>query len=203
MVMRGLGRGIGRGIMGHDSDLFKRESGSPEILLLSEIVKREGTVSDGDVVVAVGTSWLAIFRALQNNPNLLFAFSKHPRQFEEFIAAAYDTAGWDEVILTPRSGDRGRDVIATKRGFGSVRFLDQTKAYSPGHLVSHDNIRAMLGVLQTDSNSSKGVITTTSDFQPTIRSSPEFQRFMPHRIELKNGTELLQWLREIAAKEQK
>lgn len=189
--------------MGHDSDLFRRRRGSPEVLLLSEIVKREGTVSDGDIVVAVSTSWLEIFHALQKDPNLLLSFSKHPRKFEEFIAAAYDRAGWDEVILTPRSGDRGRDVIATKRGFGSVRFLDQTKAYSPGHLVSHDDIRTMLGVLQTDSNSSKGVITTTSDFQPTIRSSPEFEKFMPHRIELKNGKELLQWLREITAKEQK
>jgi restriction system protein len=203
MMMRGVGRGIGRGIMGHDSDLFRRRRGTPEVLLLSEIVKREGTVSDGDVVVAVGTSWLAILSALQNDPNLLFSFSEHPRQFEEFIAAAYDRAGWDEVILTPRSGDRGRDVIAIKRGFGSVRFLDQTKAYSPGHLVSHDDIRAMLGVLQTDSNSSKGVITTTSDFQPTIRSSPEFEKFMPHRIELKNGIELLRWLREITDGNQK
>jgi restriction system protein len=89
-------------------------------------------------------------------------------------------------------------VIATKKGFGSIRFLEQIKAYSPNYLVTHDDVRAMLGVLSTDANASKGLITTTSDFQPTIRSSPEFLRFIPHRLELKNGEELQLWLDKIA-----
>jgi hypothetical protein len=56
----------------------------------------------------------------------------------------------------------------------------------------------MVGVLQTDPNSSKGLITTTSDFEPGILKSDEFKLFMPHRLELKNGTLLIEWLREIA-----
>jgi restriction system protein len=125
-------------------------------------------------------------------------FAQHPREFEEFIAGAYSTAGWDEVILTPRSRDRGRDVIAVKRGFGSIRFLEQTKAYSPGHLVTHDDVHAMLGVLATEPNASKGLITTTSDFQPEVRKREDLRLSMPHRLELKSGTELVTWLSSVA-----
>ena len=49
---------------------------------------------------------------------------------EEIIAAAYDKAGFDDVILAPRPGDYGTDIIAIKKGFGSVRFIEQVKAYS-------------------------------------------------------------------------
>jgi restriction system protein len=57
-------------------------------------------------------------------------------------------AGFDEVTLTPRSGDLGRDVIAVKRGLGTVRVIDQVKAYGPSHLVTADDVRALLGVLR-------------------------------------------------------
>jgi restriction system protein len=79
----------------------------------------------------------------------------------------------------------------------TIRILDQAKAYKPGHLVTHDDVRAMLGTLATDSNASKGVITTTSDFQPGILSGDEFERFLPYRLELKNGQQLTQWLSSI------
>jgi restriction system protein len=99
--------------------------------------------------------------------------------------------------LTPASGDKGRDVIATKRGICSLRVLDQAKAYAPRHLVRHNDVRAMLGVLSVDQNASKGLITTTSDFEPGILSSGEFASFIPYRLELKNGEQLLKWLAKI------
>ena len=174
-----------------------RAPASPVVLLQTEILTFRDRTHEGVLVASVADTWLELYRAIEKDPEFLQHFSRNPRKFEEFIAGAYNRAGWDEVILTPRSGDGGRDVIAVKRGFGSVRFLEQTKAYHPGHLVTHDDVRAMIGVLSTDPNSSKGLITTTSDFQPTIRSSPEFQRFLPHRLELKNGTELMEWLKTI------
>jgi hypothetical protein len=65
------------------------------------------------------------------------------RKLEEMIAAAYDKAGFDEVILTPRSGDLGRDIIASRKDWGRVRFIDQVKAYKPGHLVTAEEVRAL------------------------------------------------------------
>lgn len=90
-------------------------------------------------------------------------------------------------------------MIATKHGFGSIRILEQVKAYAPGTKVTHDQVRAMLGVLAIDQNASKGLITTTSDFQPLVRTSEDFKPFIPHRLELKNGAELREWLSKIAA----
>ena len=80
-------------------------------------------------------------------------------------------AGFEEVTLTPRSGDLGRDVIAVKRGIATVRVIDQVKAYKPSLLVTAKDVRALMGVLQTD-GASKGFVTTTSDFAPRVRSDP-------------------------------
>ena len=59
---------------------------------------------------------------LKDNPRLAFEIPSY--KWEELIAAAFDYAGYDEVILTPRSGDHGRDVIATKNGIGAIRIID-------------------------------------------------------------------------------
>jgi len=63
---------------------------------------------------------------------------------EELIADAYKQRGFDQVTLTPRSGDGGVDVIAEKSGWGSVRFIDQVKAYKPGHLFEADEVSALV-----------------------------------------------------------
>lgn len=56
----------------------------------------------------------------------------------------------------------------------------------------------MLGTLATDPNSSKGLITTTSDFQPGIlKSDGEFGKLVPFRLELKNGAALMDWLKDV------
>ena len=99
--------------------------------------------------------------------------------------------------MTPSSGDKGRDIIATKPGYFSIRILDQVKAYSSGNPVRHIDVRAMLGVLSSDQNVSKGLITTTSTFEPGILAADEFKKFIPHRLDLKDGKQLLEWLAKI------
>lgn len=165
-------------------------------LLLQSVISFQGKVPDGQLVRCLAIPWQAIVAEVQRDPHFLPKFAAHHRKFEEFLAASYEKAGF-EVTLTPQRGDKGRDVIATLRGLVSVRILDQAKAYKPGHLVTHDDVRAMLGTLSTDANASKGIITTTSDFQPGILSGDEFSRFVPYRLELKNGVQLAQWLSSI------
>jgi restriction endonuclease Mrr len=101
--------------------------------------------------------------------------------------------------LTPRSGDHGRDVIAIKKGLGSVRIIDQVKAFKPPNLVTADDVRALMGVLQGD-GASKGFLTTTTDFAPRLRADPLIVPFMPARLELVNGTALLARLEELSRK---
>ena len=111
--------------------------------------------------------------------------------------------GITTVVLTPRSGDRGRDVIATLPGIGSIRYFDQVKAYAPGNLVKAEEVQAMLGVLSSQGNVSKGIVTTTSNFAPGIFEDESITRLMPYRLELKPRAVLLEWLATIAAKPKK
>jgi restriction system protein len=151
---------------------------------------------EGVLVQAVSIPWYAILKVLQSDPDA--AYQIDARTWEEIIAGAYTQAGFNEVILTPRSADKGRDVVATKTGVGSIRIFDQVKAYRPGHVVTAEEVRALLGVITGAANVSKGVITTTSTFAPRVTEDEYLKPYIPHRIELKPRDALLQWLGELA-----
>ena len=114
------------------------------------------------------------------------------------IAGAYKENGFD-VILTPRSGDKGRDVIATLPGSVSIRIYDQVKTYAPGHLVTANDVRALYGVLGLAGNVSKGVLTTTTDFAPGVYKDKTLCELMPHRLDLRPKGKLIDWLTQTAA----
>lgn len=148
------------------------------------------------LVTLTSLVWGSIVNELKADWSKAFEIPSHV--WEEVIAGAYKRAGFDEVILTPRSGDFGRDVIAIKNGTGCVKIIGSVKAYKPGHLVKHDDVRALLGVLSGNSNASKGMITTTSDFAPRIPIDPFIKPFLPTRLELVGGRTLRKWLIDLA-----
>lgn len=168
---------------------------APALVLQMALVDLGPKTSEGHIIKAVTVPWLELAKALERNPELLFDFVKHPRKFEEFIAGAYEQAGYSTVELTPHSGDLGRDVIATRSGIVTVRVLDQVKAYSPGYKVDAEAVRAMAGVLDRDKNASKGVVTTTSEFAPGVWQ--EYSDYIPNRLELRDGPALCEWLRQV------
>ncbi len=166
-------------------------------LLLQTVIVPGVRTDEGQLIEAVTEPWIEIIALLGRDPS--FAHQINDRMWEEIIAGAYRRAGFDEVTLTPRSGDLGRDVIAVKRGLGTVRIIDQVKAYGPNHLVKANDVRALLGVLQGD-KASKGFLTTTSDFAPKLRDDILLKPFMPAQLELINGKMLLTRLKELANK---
>jgi restriction system protein len=168
----------------------------PAILLQTVVVRGEKT-HDGTLIEAVALPWFTIVALLEQDWNT--AYEIPPEKWEEIIAGAYRAAGFDEVTLTPRSGDLGRDVIAIKKGIGTVRVIDQVKAYRKGHLVTADDIRALVGVIHCD-HASKGFLTTTSDFAPKLRSDTLLAPIIPSRLELINGPALRTRLAEIAGR---
>ncbi len=170
---------------------------TPE-LSIKALLTFAGKTEDGTLVQAVALPWSAILAELAKDPES--AYRIPARQWEEIIAGAYTKAGFDEVILTPRSGDFGRDVVATKYGIGSIRIFDQVKAYRPGHVVSADEVRSMLGVITGAGNVSKGVMTTTSTFAPRVAEDPYLKPYLPFRLELKGRNELFPWLQSVASK---
>jgi hypothetical protein len=86
--------------------------------------------AEGVLVEGVSVAWFEIVEHFRKDPEAIFNYD--PRKLEELIARAYERAGYDEVTLTPRSNDKGRDVIAVKRGIGSVRILDPSETVPQG-----------------------------------------------------------------------
>ena len=153
-------------------------------------------VAEGSLIQSTTAIWVEIARHLSKDWSMATRLSS--TQWEEMIAGAFKEAGYDDVVLTPRSADGGRDVIAVKHGIGSIKVIGSVKAYKPGHLVTHDDVRALLGVLSAEPDASKGIVATTSGFAPRIKESPQFKPFMPTRLELIDGQQLQDWLRALS-----
>jgi restriction system protein len=163
----------------------------PDILLAAEVVSLGRSTPDGSLIVGVTVPWFAILRELDKDPEFLFRI--HWRKLEELIAGAFDRDGWPEVVLTPPSGDKGRDVIATRPGVGSVRIIGQVKAYRAGHVVDAEEVSAVCWTRELD-HASKAMVMTTSRYAPGILKDARLRPYIPHQIELLDGEQLRTWL---------
>ena len=179
-------------------DVSTRIADSTKIVKLSVsgIIIPDGKTAEGILVRSASAIWTEVAQML--GKDWAVAYQLSPENWEELVAGAFQKTGY-EVTLTPRSGDHGRDVIATKHGVGSVKILGSVKAYRPSNLVAYDDVRALLGVLSGERDASKGIITTTSDFPPNIEKDPFIGPFLPTRLELINGARLQQWIADIQA----
>ena len=165
------------------------------LLLQTVVVELGGATDEGHLVQGVALPWLEIVSLIEKDPNFLYQVPWG--RLEELIAGAYKREGWDVVTITPHSGDGGRDIIAVKQGLCAIRIIDQVKA-SQGHKVTANDVRALLGVLSSDPNASKGFVTTTAEFAPRILEDSTIKPFIPYRLELKDGVQLRSWLVEVA-----
>jgi restriction system protein len=172
---------------------FSTEAELPFILVQSEIVVFGDKTSEGQLVTNVGLLFFEIIKRLKDDPDSWFTLDW--RKLEELVAGAWKKTGYAKVELTPRSGDGGRDVIATWPEIGHIRIFDQIKHHKTSKaLVERDDVDALLGVLTKQGNVSKGIITTTTDFAPGVYKDQDVKRLLPHRLELKNGQQLRDWL---------
>ena len=159
-------------------------------LLTQTLIIPESKTAEGVLIASVGLAWRKIFKLITKEPSLMYQVD--PRKWEECIAASYEESGlFDEVILTPRSNDGGKDVIAIKKGYGCIRFVESVKKYKPGNDVTAEEVRA-LGFLLHDSKNSKGIVSTTWKFAPKIEQDPLIKQFIPYRLELVDGEKLIE-----------
>lgn len=167
-------------------------------LTVTGLVIPEKKVAEGILVKSTSALWVEIVEKLGKDWNE--AYSIPPDKWEELIAGAFKKQGYDEVTLTPHSNDKGRDVIAIKHGVGSVKILGSVKAYKPHVKVPYDAIRGLLGVLASEHDASKGIITTTSTFPPNVMKDKLIAPHIPHRLELMDGEKLRDWLLQLNKK---
>ena len=165
------------------------------VLVSQTVVIPYAKTDEGQLIKAATFPLDAIIERILKEPSLMYEVD--PRTWEEIIAATYDESGlFDEVTLTRRSGDRGRDVIAVKKGFGSVRLIESVKRYTPGTKTTAEEVQALLGVLLSDPQASKGIVSTTWEFAPKILENPQITQYIPHRLELLDGKALVKRLKE-------
>lgn len=113
---------------------------------------------------------LRVISSILRDPKRLHYLS--PRQFEGFIADILSKLEFENVVLTPRSSDGGKDVIASKRVNGiPVSFYFECKKYAKGNKIQLNTLRALLGVVAHDQNKTNiGVLVTTSTFTKGCRN---------------------------------
>lgn len=173
---------------------YVREDHFPVLVSQAVIIPYEKTF-EGELIRAQTIPLLAIIKRIIEDPSRMFQID--PRKWEEIIVASYEASGlFDEVTLTPRSGDRGKDLIAVKKGFGSVQIVESVKRYTPGHLVTAEEVDALIGVLAKRPQTNKGIISTTWEFAPKITEDPDISRLIPYRLELVNGADLVKRLKD-------
>jgi hypothetical protein len=93
----------------------------PVSLRIQCIIISEKKTTEGALVGSTSVLWTEIVQRLHKRWEE--AFEIPPEKWEELIAGAFHKAGYDEVTLTPRSGDFGRDVIAIRHGVGCVKII--------------------------------------------------------------------------------
>lgn len=139
---------------------------------------------------------IKIFERISNDPKLMHGMN--PRDFEFFIAELLSKLGFENIIVTPRSGDKGRDIIATQSP-GDIPMIVafECKKYAPNRKIGPDTMRALLGTISHHpTRANKGVLITTSSF--TAAS----QKFIASESMLagKDFNDLVTWINQIKKK---
>lgn len=119
-----------------------------------------------------------------------------PRQFEEFTAELLDALGFRDIVLTPRQGDGGRDVIASHIFNGiPITYYFECKKYADDNKIQLDSLRALLGVVAHNATQANiGVLVTTSTF---TRGCEELI-LSEARLDGKDYYGILDWLQDFS-----
>lgn len=128
--------------------------------------------------------------------NRILVYEQDWRRWEQILAAAYSKAGY-HVTLTPRSRDKGRDLIAEKKGVASVKILGQMKRYREDRRISLQEVDSLLGTFMRDEHATHAVFATTSSFAPGIFQEDSINRLIPNPLKLMDIEDLMTWFRSL------
>lgn len=130
---------------------------------------------------------------LQDLKQRFFEYFKDGFVFEEFLKEYLVKMGLDEVEVTQRTGDKGIDLVAVRKGVGDFSEIDvtkyhiQAKRYNPkGTNIPPKDVQALRGTLQ---NGCKGIFITTAAFSQNAIDDANGNNMSP--IVLIDGTALI------------
>jgi restriction endonuclease Mrr len=90
-------------------------------------------------------------------------------EFENLVATIWESHGWDTAV-TSGSGDRGIDVVATKKGITNEKQVLQVKRYAKGNKVGSQDIRNYATLYQQEPDIDSVVMVTSSDFTDSAKT---------------------------------
>lgn len=104
--------------------------------------------------------------------------------FLKIIGQMYEELGY-KVKLTPKSNDKGKDLIMTK---GGKKFIVECKRYNHSNLVGRPEVQKFYAAC-VEEKVEKGFFVTTSDFTSSAKVYPND---IGNKIQLVNGISLIE-----------
>lgn len=136
----------------------------------------------------------ALLNRIQTYPNVLADIpTKDWRVFEEIVAEIFRGFGYD-VLLTKKTRDGGKDIIALKKRCGepTERLLIECKHWR--NTIDIKTVRSLIGVAVTEEELPTGIIlATTSSFTNGEREL-KLHSSIPISLELKDYNDILDWV---------
>ena len=133
----------------------------------------------------------AFYRQLLRQPNDRFLI--HPREFEAVVSDIFQRMG-HKTYLTPRSGDKGRDIIAhIETKIAPYLMLVECKRYARHRLVGPDPIARIWARLFED-KANLAMVITTSGFQPVAKREAMIKGY---QVSLKDGEDFISWIKSL------
>lgn len=127
--------------------------------------EKQKDILSGDFKKAMDTyhQEIATFKEQENRKKMMDQkveqlYQLTPREFEEWTESLFKSLGFQNVVLTPQSGDKGLDLIAEKDG---NKIAVQCKKFKG--VVGSPVIQAFAGALQT-AEIDKGYFITTGSY---------------------------------------
>lgn len=151
--------------------------------LPGRLLRTVGRVPDGEVVDVDPEAFTEFIEDLTLDYEILRRMP--PRDFERAVAAVYVKTGrFDRVILTPRSGDEGRDVVLEAAEWYGRRTIVELKRYRRRR-VSAEMVNSLIGVLTGELDGSRAAFLTTSTFAPRLQQHRSIRKALSSgRLEL-------------------
>ena len=115
------------------------------------------------VLIDLRSCFDEITRAIQAGRQQLTSLS--PRAFEEFVAELLSRNGFVNVVLTQRTRDGGRDIVASFPNAFTKPLITivECKRYAAHRPIRVSTVRELLGVIHSsDLKADRGIIATTS-----------------------------------------
>jgi len=148
-----------------------------------------------DSLKAVNFLPIKLYQKVLNDPELMRHIS--PRDFEQFVAEIIDKLGFENVLVTPESGDVGRDIIATHTvNEIPLVFAFECKRYAESRKIGPSTMRSLLGtVTGTETKVNVGVLVTTSSFTKGSKSLIAAET----ALDGKDFQDLVSWISQVKA----